>query len=53
MVRAASTLLSFFTNRPTHWSLWRSYVSQGAGGGPEPTGGVKQRYKEISWIVGP
>jgi hypothetical protein len=49
MARAASTLLIFFTSRRTHWPLWRSYdVSQGADGVPEPTGGVKQQYKEIS-----
>lgn len=42
-------LVFFFTSRRTHWPLWRSYdVSQGAGGVPEPTGGVKQHYKEIS-----
>jgi len=48
MISAALTLLSLFTSRRTHCPLWRSYVSQCADGVPEPTGGVKQHYKEIS-----
>jgi hypothetical protein len=52
MARAASTLLSFFTSRRTHWPLWRSYVSQGADGVPKPTGYVKQHYKGISHQLG-